>query len=246
MKRKACQIVGFFSAAALLLAGCEKVEERLLQEDLDVSDKGYVAVYNGSLNSVRNNLFVDGTATTGLAGTFGYGSLFPGTVFGVAVDPGQRTFIVRDTLASTTQTPITVSANVAAGSKYTIFTYDTLTRTKARIVETSIVITDSSRVRLVNLIFSTTPVPNIDVFSVRRNANIFTNVAPEQITGYIPYSSFRTDTLYVRATGTTVNLTPILTFSATPRRSYTLVFRGRYQTTGTTGVARLLSVFADY
>ena len=231
MKRKACQIVGFFSAAALLLAGCEKVEERLLQEDLDVSDKGYVAVYNGSLNSVRNNLFVDGTATTGLAGTFGYGSLFPGTVFGVAVDPGQRTFIVRDTLA---------------GSKYTIFTYDTLTRTKARIVETSIVITDSSRVRLVNLIFSTTPVPNIDVFSVRRNANIFTNVAPEQITGYIPYSSFRTDTLYVRATGTTVNLTPILTFSATPRRSYTLVFRGRYQTTGTTGVARLLSVFADY
>jgi hypothetical protein len=89
-------------------------------------------------------------------------------------------------------------------------------------------------------------VPNVDVYSVRRQANIFTNVSQTQVTDYIPYSSLRNDTLYVRATGTTVDLTPVFSFFPAAKRSYTIVFKGRYQTTGTTGIARLLTSFTDY
>jgi hypothetical protein len=46
--------------------------------------------------------------------------------------------------------------------------------------------------------------------------------------------------------GTTTNIASLNGFNPIRKRSYTLVFRGRYQTTGTTGVARSLVSFLSY
>jgi len=75
---------------------------------------------------------------------------------------------------------------------------------------------------------SATPTP-IDIFSVKRNANVFTNIAYGTVTPFIPYASALSDTLVVRQTGsTTVNLDTLRGFNPTQKRSYTLVFAGRY------------------
>ncbi len=238
-------ILLILSLASSLMA-CNKEEERLIDENLDLSNKGIIKVYNATLGSTRNNIYIDNVAITGTTGTYAFSSAFPSTVYGIAVDPGNRAIQIKDTQTTSTQKPIDLMASIEAGKNYTIFTYDTLTQAKGKIVETAIVSTDSSRIRFANFIFSTTPTPNVDVYSVRKQANIFTNVATTQVTDYIPFSSFRNDTLYVRATGTTANLTPVFGFSPTRKRSYTIVFKGRYLTTGTTGIARLLTSFPDY
>ncbi len=231
---------------ASYFVACNKEEERMIDENLDLSGKGIIKIYNATLGSTRNNIYIDNIPITGTTGTYAFSSAFPSTVYGIAVEPGNRAIQIKDTQTTSTQKPIDLMASIAAGKNYTIFTYDTLTQAKAKIVETAIVTSDSSRLRFANFIFSTTPVPNVDVYSVKRQENIFTNVATTQVTDYIPFSSFRNDTLYVRATGTTANLTPVFGFSPTRERSYTIVFTGRYQTTGATGIARLLTSFPDY
>ena len=80
---------------------------------------------------------------------------------------------------------------------------------------------------------------------MKRAANLFTNIPVTGVTDYIPYASSLTDTLYVRETGTMTQLAVLNGFNPTQLRSYTLVFRGRYQTTGTTGIARLLTAFSS-
>jgi hypothetical protein len=165
------------------------------------------------------------------------------------VKPGSHTVLIKDSLATSTQLPITFTGNFEPNKYYTIFTYDTLTAAKYKMVETNITIPTAdtvSRIRFANFAFSTTAMPNVDLFSVKRNANVFTNIAPTQVTDFIDHPGRITDTFYVRATGTTTNLTPVFTVTPTYKRSYTIVFRGRYNTTGTTGVARMLSLHTDY
>ena len=66
--------------------------------------------------------------------------------------------------------------------------------------------------------------------------------------GLFDFISFRagiSDTLYVRPTGTTNNLTQLNGLVATAKRNYTVIFRGSYRsTTGT--AARTLTSFLSY
>jgi hypothetical protein len=106
---------------------------------------------------------------------------------------------------------------------------------KQKTVKNDIIIPDdtTARVRFANFIYSKTPVPNVDLFSVKRNANVFTNVATTDVTGYIPFNSAVTnataDTLMVRETGTTILLAQLNTYLPIRKRSYTLVLRGSYK-----------------
>jgi hypothetical protein len=235
-------------AGTAWVVSCDKTEESEIIENLDLDNKAFIKVHNGVLNSARNNIYVDNAPVTGVAAVFPYNAVYPSTVFGVGVDAGSRTILIKDTSATTTQTPITFTQNFDAGKTYTIFTYDTVNQAKYKIVETPIVIpTDTTaRLRFANFIFSRTPVPNVDLYSVKAGANIFTNVPVEGVTEFITYRSRVTDSLYVRATGTLTNLTPVFTINPTEKRSYTIVFRGRYQTTGTTGIARMLTTVTNY
>ncbi len=233
-------------ATAFLAVSCVKeTGKEVALEQYDYSSKAFVQVYNGTLNSARNHIYVDAARVTGTP--LAYAATFPATPSLFSITAGYRAFLIQDTLITTTQPQMSFAENLQQTANYTIFMYDTLTSPKQKIVVNNIIIPadTTARVRFANFIFSRTAVPNVDIFSLKRNANVFTNVAVTDVTGYIPYASALTDTLYVRETGTSNLLATMNGFNPVRKRSYTLVFRGRYQTTGTTGVARLLSSFSS-
>jgi hypothetical protein len=233
-------------ASALLFVSCIKqTGKEVATEQNDYSNKTFVQIYNGVLNSARNYVYVDGNAVTGAA--LAFNGTFPSTPSNFAILSGNRVFLIKDTLSTTTQPAMSFAESFDANKNYTIFMYDSINFPKQKTVMNNIVIPDdtTSRVRFANFIYTTSAVPNVDVFSLKRNANVWTNVQITDVSGYIPYASALNDTLYVRETGTTNLLATLNGFNPTRKRSYTLVFRGRYQTTGTTGVARLLSAFSS-
>jgi len=235
----------FFAIVATILFACKKDVEIYLPEQTDLSSKAFVKVYNSVINTTRNYVYIDDVPVTGAG--LAYGALFPSVSHYSAIDAGNRAVIIKDTLKTSTQKPISFSTTFDAGASYTIFTYDTVTNTKYLAVKDNIEEPSdtTSRLRLANLIFSTSTVPNIDIYSVKRKANIFTNVGTAQVTDFIAFSSGLPDTLFVRATGTTTNLAQLNALTPTQKRSYTIVFRGRYaNTTGT--MARTLSSFTTY
>jgi len=231
--------------AVLLISACEKESKLYLSENTDLSGKAFIKVYSATLNATRNYVYIDNVPVTGAG--IAYGGLVPSISYYSAINPGTRNIEIRDTLLTTTQTPVKFSNTFDAGSNYTIFTYDTITATKQLVVKDNIEVPKDStaRIRFANLIFARTAVPAVDIFSIKRQANIFSNVAANAVTGFIPFATDISDTLFVRATGTTVNLTQLNGILPREKRSYTVVFRGNYQLTSGTS-ARTLTSFTTY
>lgn len=245
-------VAGLFMVA---FAACEKdYEGRLVTQPTELSpeNKATLQFYNSTINSVRTYVFIDNVLTSGTATSYtATAALYPSTAPSkLTVEPGARSIVIRDTLATTTQPAVTVTGTFDAGASYTVFSYDTLNRAKALLVKDNIVVPadTTARLRFANFPFSTVAIPNIDVFSVRRQANIFTNVPVNSVTDFIPMAAATTvsDTLHVRATGTTANLVSVNGFNPLRKRNYTLVFRGSYRTSGTGAVARAATTFLSY
>ena len=217
--------------AIVFLAGCEKTIEDTTPIDDDMTTKARVQLYVAHVGAVaRNFLYVDGLPVNG--SSLAFGSVFPAApATSFAVPAGFRAFLLRDTSSTTTQPALSFAENFSAGNFYTIFTYDTLNAVKQKTVLTNIVVPDdtTARLRFANFIYSPNAVPNVDVFSFRRNANVWTNVPVKEVTEFIPYQSGVVDTLYVRETGTTIQLAKAAVGSFTAKRSYTAVFRGSYR-----------------
>jgi hypothetical protein len=233
------------SLVILGFAACEKDTSLFHTEQQDLSKKALVKVYSSTLGANRNYVFFDNLPVTGAG--IAYGNLFPSVSFYAAIDAGNKNVEIRDTLLTTTQNAIRFSSNFLAGKYYTIFTYDTLNAAKQVTVEDKIVVPNdtTARIRFANMIFSRTAIPAVDIFSIKRQANVFTNIPTTGVTDFIPYATDIADTLFVRATGTTTNLTQLNAIVAREKRSYTVVFRGVYQmTTGT--LARTLTSFTTY
>ncbi len=242
---------------SLLYISCTREIPQVADLTIDVNKSATLQVFNATVKSARNYVYVDGVAVTGAS--LGFGSIFPASAYGIKLTPGSRAILIKDTAANTTQAPITFTQNFDAGKSYTTFTYDTLTSIKQITVANNITIpTDTtSRLRFANFIYNTIAVPNVDVYSFRRisgtpvfvngspvlasNTPVFTNISTNTVTDFIPYASGLSDTLYVVATGTT---TPIiakqLVTSLVPSRSYTSVYNGSFR-----GV-KAISTFATY
>jgi len=241
-------IIVSLATAGLLIFGfaaCEKDMSLFHTEQQDLSNKAMVKVYSSTLGATRNYVYFDNLPVTGAG--IAYGNLFPSVSFYAAIRPGNLNVEIRDTLLTTTQNAIRFSSNFQAGKYYTIFTYDTLNAAKQVTVEDKIVVPNdtTARIRFANMIYSRTAVPAVDIYSIKQKANIFTNVAVSRVTDFIPFASDIADTLYVRAAGTSVDLTQLNAIVAREKRSYTVVFRGVYQlTTGT--LARTLTSFTTY
>lgn len=238
-----------FLSFVLCYTGCQKK----LNDDIDIlpaqpinGTQALVKVYNAALNTSRNFMFVDNTLVTGI--TFAYGGLFPSTGYSAALVPGSRSILIKDTLSTTTQNQLSFTSNFEAGKNYTIFMYDSTTTVKQKTIS-DVLLTPSAGnggLRFANFIFSKTSVPNVDVFSKRQNKNIFSNIAPTGVTGFIPYQADFNDTFYVRAAGVTAtNLATLNGLSLTEKRSYTLVFRGGYQSASGATI-RTLGSFNNY
>ncbi len=99
-------------------------------------------------------------------------------------------------------------------------------------------------IRFVHAVWNDTAGMNVDIYSTRRNANIYSNVKPGTITtfGTQPYNTQLSDTLYVRRAGTQFNLHTLNSASFGNQRVYTLVYRGDGNLT-TTNKARSLAAF---
>lgn len=232
MQRNILITAGFCVLVVLVvLVACKKdIKDTTIFQN--TGDQAIVKIHNTALATQRNFIYVDDAVVnaTGLA----FNGTFPTGVnnYGFTVKAGSRNFLIKDTTSTTTQPPLTFSETLDAGKVYTMFLYDTLTEVKKLTVPTEIVIpTDTTaRVRLANFAYMKNGTPTaIDIFSVKRNANVFTNIAYATVTPFIAYASSLSDTLVVRQTGSTsVNLDTLRGFNPTLKRSYTLVFAGRY------------------
>ena len=237
-------LAGIISSAMLI--SCQKeAYNPIAQENRNLENNAFVKFYNGIVNSNRTYIYSDLVPLNGA--TIAYGSVFPSlSPSYAALSAGTRAIAIRDTLFPTTQYPIAFNAQLDAGAYYTVFAYDSLNAPKQKLVKDNIESfgDTTARIRFANFPYSTTAVPNVDIFSQKRQANVFTNIASTAVTDFIPYASGLNDTLYVRATGTTTNLTQG-TLLPTAKRSYTVIFRGSYRVTSGTA-ARTLTSFLTY
>ena len=231
--------------ASVVLSACKKDDwVRPTPEINDLSNKGFLKVYNATVGSpAATNIYVNNTLVTGAF--VGFTGLFPASVAYAAIDPGTASVVIKDT-AATPKINLTASLTGEAGKYYTLFTYDTLASAKYKIIQDTIVkpADTSARIRFANFVFSSVTIPNVDIYSQNLKVNILTNITKEEITTFINHPSQKTDTFYVRATGTTTNLSGV-SFNPGVKRSYTLIFRGRYQTTTGTS-ARTITSMTNY
>jgi hypothetical protein len=235
--------LGLVITGAFGLASCEKTFDNKLPVDDDLGNETVVQVFNAVVNSNRTQVFVDGKKVSGA--TITQGTVFPANpTYGFAVPGGLRAWIIRDTLGTSAQVPLVFSENMQVDRHQTIFFYDTITSPKQKTVIDNIVAPDdtTARIRFANFVYNPTMVPAVDIYSVNRGMNIFTNVSVTDVTDFIPYASGVTDTVYIRPTGTNTNLQNVtgstwsdirLIFTPTIRRSYTIVFWGSWRTTNT-------------
>lgn len=232
----------------ITLMACEKKYDYTAVYETDLSAKTNIKVFLSTLNASRNYVYVGTTPLTGTTMSYAGTSVFPAGSAYSAVASGSVNLVIKDTLATTTQLPLSLTANFEAGKFYSIFTYDTLTAAKYKIVTDEIVVpADTSiRFRFANFFYSSIPVTGVDIYSWRANAKIATNIISNDVTTFFNHP-FRSDTLYVRATGTTSpDLIKLFYSGLTSKRSYTAVLRGRYQNTGTQAVPRIITIYNTY
>lgn len=247
LKIYAYGMIGLLSTG--LIVSCTKSFDEKITPLTDFSDKTLAQVFVATVGASRNYVYVDGKAVTGAAMVSG--SVFPSTGYAFSVTGGVRSFMIRDTLTTSTQVPLVFAENMQVGKLYTIFAYDTITTPKQVTVPANIVIPADStaRLRFANFVHNSFDVPGVDVFSKRRNANIFTNVRRTEVSDFIPFASASqnplytansNDTLFIRETGTMNALVTINGFNPTAKRSYTLVYRGSHRGT------KAATIFANY
>lgn len=243
--------LNYIYALALLLVGatiaCNKEYPVTAFNTPLSTDKANIKVVSATLSAARNYVYSNTIPLSGAA--LAYGGTFPANSSGYSVIyTSYNNITVKDTAAITTQVPITFLASIEGGKYYSLFTYDTITATKYKLVEDKLNFSlpdTAARIRFANLIFSTTAIPNVDIFSKRQNTNVFTNIPSTTITDFLPFQSKLTDTLFVRETGTTNLLFQFNTFTPDVNRYYTLVYRGRAQNT-TGAAARTLASVTNY
>lgn len=237
-----------------LIWSCSKKTENIA---LVTPTDGYAFIkfgqYSPNFRSIVNgrdsfNIYVNEKKINGAFLTFN--SIFPGaTNLYAAVPSGNQT--IRMTVNGVT-TPDSVtlfaySKNLVAGKYYSLFITDSMTsvsESKQMFLSDNFARTDTLHytIRLVHTIFNDLG-GNIDIYSNRLAANIFSNVSPGTTTPFStqPYS-LALDTLILRRAGTLTELTRINGAVLARERAYTLVYKGN--STVTTGTkARALSLF---
>ena len=225
----------------VVLTGCKKNEQLRTAENVGLTNKSFLKVYNATLSSTNVNVKVEGVLQS--ATIFTYAGLFPASTTYSVVDPGTRSINIIDT-NSTHRINLTLSNNFELSKYYTLFMYDTITAPKGKIVVDDIVVpTDSvARLRFANFLHSS--LANVDVFSKSKNATIFSNISPLTVTPFMDHPSKKTDTFYLRPVNTITNVATLI-FTPGEKRNYTLIARGRYGNTSGT-LAQTLTLMTNY
>lgn len=261
-------ILGFgVASVSSLCLSCSKKYTQVASADNNIANSTMVQVFDAAVKSSRNYVYVDGLPVSGAA--LAFGGVFPATAYAFKIGSGPKAFLIKDTLPTSTQPPMSFVEVLLTGRSYTIFTYDTFTIIKQATVLNNIIVPKdtTARLRFANFIYNSTTatnptpaaLPNVDVYSYKRIPGtpsypgtqtfpdftgltpVFANVPTYSVTDFIPYASGLNDTLYVVATGTTSPLiVKQLVTSLTPTRSYTAAYNGSYKGT------RAISTFVTY
>ena len=226
-------------ASATMLFSCTKDNGNTGRaiEDRDLSNKANVQVINSTLGSQRTFVYADGQRLNGAALIYTNSTTNTGSGLTYALEPGLRSFMVRDTLGTSVQPVLTFAEDFQANQKYTIFLYDTMRTIKQKTVLNQIETPDpqTAHLRFANFVWAkNATLPNVDVFSKKLNQNIFTDVPYTDVTGFIAHP-FGADSLFVRQTGMAANLASVA-INPLPQEIYTLVYRGGGAFTRSVGV----------
>ncbi len=138
---------------------------------------------------------------------------------------------------------------IDAGKYYSFIITDSIkseTNSKAMFLQDDLLTLGSTQIgmRFVHAIWNDTAAKNVDIFSVRNNANIFSGRIAGTASTFTPLNYFTTsDTLIVRRAGTTFALATLNSANFTPGRNYTLVYKGNGAVTTTTAKPRSLFIY---
>ncbi len=207
---------------------------------------------NFFVNGVRLNAISSASATF----TTAYGGSFPGTaiafassangnnVFDYAAIPAGPSRVTgamfRLTGASAADSVVSTTLNFDKWKKYTVIAADTIPNQRFYAFEDVFVTPDTGNYafRFINMALNIPSVgaapTAIDVFSRRRQANLVSNIAyrgasafvESRVTNLFNGVATTTDTLEIRAAGTTIPLVQINGFFPVRTRVYTFIARG--------------------
>ena len=136
-----------------------------------------------------------------------------------------------------------------AGKYYSFIITDSVkseSLSKAMFLQDDLLTLGASQIgmRFVHAIWNDTAAKNIDIFSRRNNANIFSGRSAGSASTFTPLNYFTTsDTLIVRRAGTTFALATLNGATFTPGRNYTLVYKGNGAVTTSTAKPRSLFIY---
>jgi len=241
---------------AVMATSCTKTFDEKTTLNNDFSGSSVVQVFLTTVGASRNYVHVDGKLVTGsllnttFSSTTGYtASLFPAAGVGHYVPSGLRSFLLRDTLSTTTQPQLNFAQNLQAGAYYTTFAYDTITAVKQKTVQNNIVVPadNSCRIRFANFAYNGNAMtPAVDIISLGKNEIVATNVRYTDVTEFIAHPSLLSgEGFQIRESGTSNILATTTSTSLVPKRSYTIVYRGSHRATSGTST-RAVSVFVNY
>ncbi len=236
------------SLAGLAFHGCSKeFNDPTLRND-DLGGMATVKVYNFAMGTVRNNVFIDGVRQMRTAFAYAANSPAHSGDLGFALNPGVRSIIIRDTLATSTQPVLNFSIDAKAGKSYSVFMYDTLATSKQIFTENNFTLPTGgqSSYRFANFVYSKTMLPPVKLVSKAAGGDVFDNVALTGITPYTTVMGGVSDSLFVY---NSVNNQLLTAFAFTPTagRVYTLVYRGSFAITAlTNAAARQVTAVTEY
>jgi len=262
MKKSLQHII--FGALVLVvgLAACNK-DTTYVADPVTLSSSAYIkflhvspslATITGQADNVTLlNLDLKSNTYSKLTGTpLTYERYFPTTTnVYAAVTAGLKT--IKFSLAAISQKDsvelFLKKVQADAGKYYSFIITDSIksaSLSKAMFLQDDILTLGSSQIgmRFVHAIWNDTAAKNVDIFSIRNNATIFSGRSAGSASSFAPLNYFTTnDTLIVRRAGTTFALASLNGVGFTPGRNYTLVYKGNGAVTTATAKPRSLFVY---
>ncbi len=211
---------------AICIIGCTKNSDPIAITTTTAGN-ATVQVYNAAISTSRNYIYLDSKPIVGSA--LAFAAVLP-TTYRFVVTPGTHQVLIKDTLPTTTQSQLNFTQAFDADADYSIFMYDTSTTVKQKTVKNNISFSSDTipLIRFANFIYSPNPLPALDVYSVKKGINIFSNVSVADVTNFVPYVGVANDTIQIRQVGTTISIINLIGLNPAPnKRIYTLILNGR-------------------
>ena len=247
MKKNISIIIILFASAVGILWSCSKKFD-LVAPTTPAAGLAYVKIaqFSPSFRQIFNNrdsfnLYANGVKLNGPFFTFG--SIFPTVSNLYAAVPAGGVSIRLTTngvVNPDSITLFTINKSLDANNYYSIIITDSilsLNNAQQIFVKDNFTIADTLHytMRFMHAIVNDTAGKNVDVYSQRNAANVFSNISPPTTTTFTTFNyTIQFDTLIVRRAGTLFELARLNGVVLARQRAYTLVYKGQAgATTGT-------------